>query len=294
MRNICDKHLVHSSPSNNKSLIGNAKPNTCQSFIQGTNEKGSTAYKTLFLGGLKPHLTSATIHNYFSKYGNISDISLKFNPKTGCNKGFAFVSFENTSILEEILKETHYLDGRIVDCKISYGGKHNWNDRRNAARCKIYVKRLSKSVNSSDLEAYFQQFDEVKTAYVIYDPDNQRPRGFGYVQFKNPDKIDHILTLKHEIHGKEIVVTKFILDKKKKDTQISNSTSQSQLNLNGDFDEIINLERRHGNSAKNLNGNDINSQESNSQGSGKIMKPGSNSLGWGMGGGGKLIWVNLG
>lgn len=43
------------------------------------------------------------------------------------------------------------------------------------------------------LRQYFSQFGELSNAYVIYDPDNNRSKGFGYVQFKHPECVDALV-----------------------------------------------------------------------------------------------------
>jgi len=171
----------------------------------------TSSEKTLFLGGLKPNLKKEDIYNYFIQFGEIVNITLSINMKTGCNKGYSFVNFKDSSNIESILKRQHYLENRKVECKISYGGEFNKLERQQSAMCKIFVKKLKKNISDSKLYNHFSQFGEIKNAYVICDPDNGRSKGFGYIQFVENTVVDSIINLTHNIDGRVVQVSRFEL-----------------------------------------------------------------------------------
>lgn len=184
--------------------------------------------KTLFIGGLKPHLSKKEIGQYFTKYGDILDINIKINMQSGCNKGYAFVKFKNPEIIDRILLNSHFIDGRQVECKISYGGCHNHHDRKISAQCKIFVKKLDQSITSQELEEYFKSYGEVKNAYIILHPDTNISRGFGYVQFMTTKPIEKILQLKHTIKNTEIQCLKFELYEKREEVEKGHQNPRNQ------------------------------------------------------------------
>ena len=98
-------------------------------------------YQNLFLGGLKPNISHKCIKNYFSKYGEITEINMKMDKLKGTNKGFAFVCFKDDESIKEVLNHSHYLDGRKIECKVSLGGEYNLQDRYKSAKCRIFVKK---------------------------------------------------------------------------------------------------------------------------------------------------------
>lgn len=169
------------------------------------------ANQTQFLGGLKPYIKKEDIYNHFSKFGQIDNIALSLNPKTGCNKGYSFVNFKDSSVIPNILKKSHYLENRKVECKISYGGEFNKQERQESAMCKIFVKKLKKNTNDNKLFEYFSQFGYLKNAYVICDPENGRSKGFGYVQFDSREVIDYVLSISHTIDDRHVLVSRFEL-----------------------------------------------------------------------------------
>lgn len=200
--------------------------------------------ETLFLGGLKPNIKKDDIYNYFIKFGEIVNISLSINQKTLCNKGYSFVMFKDSSVIPNILKRPHFLENRRIECKISYGGDYNKLERQQSAMCKIFVKKLKKNTNDAKLFNYFNQFGELKNAYVIFDPENGRSKGFGYIQFVDYTVVDSIINLTHFIDGKLVQVNRFELQievgkkhRNKKNTKkgvIDNDylNTPAQLNVN--------------------------------------------------------------
>jgi RNA recognition motif-containing protein len=100
--------------------------------IRQNNEANKqTEKRTLFLGGLKPHITKENISQYFETWGAVTHVRMKLKSKTRCNKGFAFVNFEDSSVIDKIILEPHFIDGRKVECKLSLG--HEYNRREQEA-----------------------------------------------------------------------------------------------------------------------------------------------------------------
>ena len=89
------------------------------------------------------------------------------NKKTSFNKGFAFILFKNPDIIYEILKTKQVIQGRQIDCKLSFDAKYNELDRYNCSQCKIYIHNLGGNVNKNELNQYFSKYGEVKLTYVV-------------------------------------------------------------------------------------------------------------------------------
>jgi RNA recognition motif-containing protein len=150
-------------------------------------------YETLFLGGLKPNLTKQDLFTHFSYYGELIDISIKIDPRTGCNKGFAFILYKDPSVANQVISTPQILDGRSVECKISFGGRHNQRDRFEASRCKIFVSNLHMSITNQDLSEHFKRYGDLRHAYVIYHPKTGVSRGFGYIHYQEKESVDKAL-----------------------------------------------------------------------------------------------------
>lgn len=149
--------------------------------------------QTIFLGGLKSHLTKCTLLEHFSQYGQINSIFLKIDPKTHLNKGFAFLSFKAATAVDKCVAEAQWIAGRQVECRISLPDTDDNFSKSESNKAKLYVRGLSPEVNSEDLVNHFAKYGAVKHAYVILDPLYNSSKGFGYVYFNKPESAKLVL-----------------------------------------------------------------------------------------------------
>lgn len=82
----------------------------------------------------------------------------------------------------------------------------------------MFVGGLNWNTTHESLKEYFNQFGEVTDCVVMYD-DSKRPRGFGFVTFKEQTSIDdtlaeseHILDKKKVSMRRCVVMNKFLTD----------------------------------------------------------------------------------
>lgn len=70
---------------------------------------------------------------------------------------------------------------------------------------KIFVGGLSWYTTADSMRQYFQRFGDVAEAIVMRHPTAKTSRGFGFVTFKNPDCVHHVLQIKdHHLDGKKV------------------------------------------------------------------------------------------
>jgi RNA-binding protein Musashi len=69
---------------------------------------------------------------------------------------------------------------------------------------KIFVGGLSPSVTSEGLIAHFSAYGEVLDATIMNDKITGRPRGFGFVTFRNPEAVDSLMKDNHVLDGKQV------------------------------------------------------------------------------------------
>jgi RNA recognition motif-containing protein len=58
--------------------------------------------------------------------------------------------------------------------------------------------------NDTRLRTYFENFGMVKEAFVSYDRETGKPRGFGFVVFENPTVAERVVQNKHTIDRREV------------------------------------------------------------------------------------------
>jgi hypothetical protein len=69
---------------------------------------------------------------------------------------------------------------------------------------KIFVGGLSPSVTSEGLISHFSAYGEVVDATIMNDKITGRPRGFGFVTFRNPEAVDALMEEQHVLDGKQV------------------------------------------------------------------------------------------
>ena len=70
--------------------------------------------------------------------------------------------------------------------------------------CKVFIGGLSWETTGEKLRAYFENYGTVREAFVSYNRNNGRPRGFGFVVFENPEVADKVVAAKHTIDRREV------------------------------------------------------------------------------------------
>ncbi|ORX84616.1 hypothetical protein BCR32DRAFT_194663, partial [Anaeromyces robustus] len=70
----------------------------------------------LYVGNLSTKTKEEDLRKIFSKYGNITDIQLLFDPHTNKYRGFGFVNFEDNASADEAEKQlqNYVLDGKEI------------------------------------------------------------------------------------------------------------------------------------------------------------------------------------
>jgi len=163
----------------------------------------------LFLGGVSRSTTEEGLSSYFEKYGKLID-SCVLRDKTGHPRGFGFVQYEDPSVVEKVLAETHVLDGKTLDIKKAISRKDaprgSSSGSTRIQSKKIFVGGLDTSVTTKELEEYFEKFGEITDAVVMFDKTTNRSRGFGFITYSSAQSVKDVLRDNHEIKGKFIEV----------------------------------------------------------------------------------------
>jgi hypothetical protein len=76
-----------------------------------------TSNGKVFVGGLSPATTSTMLHEHFSQYGKVIDVSVIQNPTTKKSRGFGYVEFGG-AVPSELLEAEHVIDKRKCGVKL--------------------------------------------------------------------------------------------------------------------------------------------------------------------------------
>eukprot|EP01130_Rhizamoeba_saxonica_P000003 TRINITY_DN0_c1_g1_i1.p1 TRINITY_DN0_c1_g1~~TRINITY_DN0_c1_g1_i1.p1 ORF type:complete len:351 (-),score=87.23 TRINITY_DN0_c1_g1_i1:208-1260(-) len=81
--------------------------------------KGKVKTKKVFVGGIPIGLDNDEFREYFESFGVVTEACIIKNRKTGCPRGFGFVSFKEEEAVNYVLSESHELQGKVVEVKLA-------------------------------------------------------------------------------------------------------------------------------------------------------------------------------
>jgi RNA recognition motif-containing protein len=75
--------------------------------------------RKIFVGGLPHNLSDEEFRVYFAQFGTIDDCAILKDKRTGKPRGFGFVTYHDLPTLDVVMekKDTHFIQGKWVDCK---------------------------------------------------------------------------------------------------------------------------------------------------------------------------------
>lgn len=157
----------------------------------------------IFIGGLSWQTTENNLRYYFEKYGELSDVALMIDKRSGKPRGFGFIKMKDPAAADIVMSNEHTIDGRLVDVKRALPRDKAPGPSRSEA-CKIFVGGLASEITEKEFGDYFSQYGIVKDAVVMVDRNTGSSRGFGFVTFEKEDSVEMVMKLEHEIMGKYV------------------------------------------------------------------------------------------
>ncbi|KAL3617869.1 hypothetical protein CASFOL_038190 [Castilleja foliolosa] len=180
----------------------------------------------LFVGGISGETTQDILNEHFDKYGTVLSSVVAMDRITGHPRGFAFVTFSESSAVDRALQEPHQILRRTVEVKRAIprseqqspqqhnrGSSIRTNGRRNDEfrTKKIFVGGLSANLTEDEFKSYFSKFGRIEDVVVMHDNMTHRPRGFGFITFDSEDSVEEVMQKNfHELSGKLVEVKKAV------------------------------------------------------------------------------------
>jgi len=180
-------------------------------------ELGEKAKKftNVYVKNFGEELGDEKLKEIFSKYGKITSYKVIMADEGGKNKGFGFVSFEDSEAAEKAVEE---LNGMEMAGKTLYVGRAQKKAERQQELKKkfellklerlnryqgvnLYVKNLDDTIDDEILRKEFSPYGTITSAKVMCCEEG-RSKGFGFVCFSSPEEATKAVT---EMNGRIIV-----------------------------------------------------------------------------------------
>ncbi len=172
------------------------------------------AHRKLFIGGLDPKTSDATLHAYFEEFGTLTDHVVMKYPDSSRSRCFGFVTFEDKDNVAKCLEAgPHVVDGKEVELKRArpdiakddeeYDSDGNVSMESKMMR-KLFLGKLGKEVGDAEVREYFEQFGAIEDVAIMKYASGVS-REFGFLVFEKSGSVDVCQRNRpHVINGKEI------------------------------------------------------------------------------------------
>ncbi|KAL3536186.1 hypothetical protein ACH5RR_004647 [Cinchona calisaya] len=192
-RSLCYGYVNFVSPQDAICAIGSRNHSTLNGkairvmWSHRDPEARRSGVGNIFVKNLGDSIDNAKLQEMFKPFGNILSCKVVISDD-GKTKGYGFVQFESEDAANSAIEK---LNGYVVDGKEMFVGKYVKKSARalpnpDAKYTNLYMKNLAPETTEDHLNEKFSEFGKIVSVAISKD-ENGVSRGFGFVNFENPD-----------------------------------------------------------------------------------------------------------
>ena len=121
-------------------------------------------------------------------------------------RGFAFITFESATVMEQVLLEAHTLQGYTMQIKKAISKDQSRKKVVEEKFRKLFIVGLPQEAKKHHIRDYFKKYGKIDDVRIIIDKMAKASRGFGFVLFKDANTMKKVLSMntEHKIMGKVV------------------------------------------------------------------------------------------
>ncbi|KAK1265005.1 Polyadenylate-binding protein 5 [Acorus gramineus] len=141
-----------------------------------------SGYANVFIKNLDESIDNKALHDTFGAFGTILSCKVATD-SNGRSKGYGFIQYDQE---EEAQRAIDHLNGMLLNDKQVYVGLFVRRQERSVKFTNVYVKNLAETITDEEMNNLFGKYGPITSAVVMRDATG-KSRGFGFVNFQNPD-----------------------------------------------------------------------------------------------------------
>ncbi|XP_021595648.1 flowering time control protein FCA isoform X3 [Manihot esculenta] len=145
------------------------------------------SFAKLFVGSVPRTATEGDIRPLFEQHGNVIEVSLIKDKRTGQQQGCCFVKYATSEEADRAMRalhNQHTLPGGVGPIQVRYADGER--ERLGAVEYKLFVGSLNKQATEREVEEIFSPYGHVEDVYLMRD-EMKQSRGCGFVKYSDKE-----------------------------------------------------------------------------------------------------------
>lgn len=152
---------------------------------------------TVFVENLGDDMKKEELSEYFGKFGEMNNLAVPLNFKSGKNMGYCFITYTNVKVANEILGSSHTIRGRILNVK----PYDNNNPRYHNTPYTVFVGNLNLDMTEGEKKELLEHFSKfgrvINMAIQPNITDRRKNRGCCFITYADIEAADKALKASH-------------------------------------------------------------------------------------------------